>query len=33
LLYFGIKIESEAELVLKELQEEGGQDDIPNAFV
>jgi hypothetical protein len=33
LLYFGIKIESEAELALKELQEEGGQDDIPNAFV
>jgi hypothetical protein len=33
LLYFGIRIESEAELVLKELQEEGGQIDISNASV
>jgi hypothetical protein len=33
LLYFGIKIESEAELVLKEIQEEGGQDAISDASV
>jgi hypothetical protein len=32
LLYFGIKIESEAELVLKALQE-GGQNDISDASV
>ena len=32
LLYFGIRIESEAELVLKELKE-GGPDDISNGSV
>jgi len=33
LLYFGIRIEGEAELALKELQEKGGQDDISDASV
>jgi hypothetical protein len=33
LLYFGIKIESEAELAQEELQGKGGQDDISNDFV
>jgi hypothetical protein len=33
LLYFGIKIESEAELVLKEIQERGGQNAISDASI
>src|SRR5271169_2122663 len=33
LLYFGIKIEGEAELALKELHERGDQDDISDASV